>query len=194
MPHKPIDFAKLTILYVYGTLRPGIKEHVVDVPGVMYDLGFYPGVLVNPVIVPRNSFVRCEKVFVTDEELAEIDGYEGYHAKSPTGSLFVRTPFRDGFIYEYNQPIGSRLPIEGSPQDWLVHRGLDSCGSAAYMVNPRRQGQIAAMGFPTCPTAKGLIRLGDNGGPDIRTWEKPKATEVTVSSEPPEEVGVVVNG
>lgn len=194
MPHQPIDFDKLTVLYVYGTLRPGIREHVVDIPGLMYDLGFYPGVLVTDHLTPRNRLVRCEKVFVTDEELTQIDGYEGYHEKAPGSSLFRRVKFRDGFIYEYNQPIGHRLPIDGSPQDWLVHRGLDSCGSAAYMVNPRRQGQIAAMNPPTCPTAKGLIGLGDNSGPDIRTWEKPKATEVTVSSEPPEEVGVVVNG
>lgn len=127
---------------------------------------------------------------MTDEELAQIDGYEGYHEKTPGMSLFRRVKFRDGFIYEYNQPIGHRLPIDGSPQDWLVHRGLGSCGSAAYMVNPRRQGQIAAMNPPTCPTAKGLLPLGDNQGPDIRTWEKPEV----VSNEPPEEVGVVING
>lgn len=199
MPHQPIDFSKLTVLYVYGTLRPGIKEHEVNIPGLMYDLGYYPGVLVTEHLTPRNRLVRCEKVFVTDEELAQIDGYEGYHEKAPGSSLFRRVKFRDGFIYEYNQPIGSRLPIEGSPQDWLVHRGLDSCGSAAYMVNPRRQGQIASMGLPTCPTAKGLIGIGHNGGPDIRTWEKPGAlssssTTTEAVSEPPEEVGVAVNG
>lgn len=183
MPHQPIDFDKLTVLYVYGTLRPGIKEHVVDVPGVMYDLGFYPGVLVNPVIVPRNSFVRCEKVFVTDEELAEIDGYEGYHAKSPTGSLFVRTPFRDGFIYEYNQPLERRMPIPTNPADWLKYRNLSGAGSAAYMVNPRRQGQIAALGISTCPGATKLIGF-------TKPEPTPEATAEPVSAEPPKEVGV----
>lgn len=114
-------------ILVYGTLRPGDTETVL-VPGVLYDLGWYPGIrLLSP---DDGKFVTCEVREVSDEGLEEFDTYEGYDADNPEGSLYLRVPFEDKHIYVYNQDFGSRPVVESG--DWLQHR-RERSGSAALM-------------------------------------------------------------
>lgn len=85
-------------LYVYGTLRPGIEENTAFGKGVMYIInGNFPGVVLGGC-----GFFRYEKIEVPDNKLQALDWYEGYNPDDLSSSLFVRKPFLDGFIYEYN--------------------------------------------------------------------------------------------
>jgi gamma-glutamylcyclotransferase (GGCT)/AIG2-like uncharacterized protein YtfP len=98
-------------VYVYGTLRPG-EPRTVQIPGKLYDLGWYPG-----IILGGDSFVTCEKIEV--EDLDAVDSYEGYHPKFTVDSLYIRRPILDGWVYEYNQEFNpQRLVACG---DWLIY-------------------------------------------------------------------------
>lgn len=99
------------IVYAYGTLRPGIFE-TVEIPGEMYDLGWYPGVKLG---VGSDSKFIAEKIEV--ENLDAVDRYEGYSEKHPEGSLYIRRPYLDGWIYEFNREVNPlRQVLSG---DWL---------------------------------------------------------------------------
>lgn len=113
-------------VFCYGTLRPGNPEKTVIIPGVMYDLGPFPGIHLSE----GPGFV-AEVVEVSDEVLARLDSYEGYYASNPEHSLYLRKRHLDGWIYEYNNesPNGSVVP----GGDWLAHTGRDR-GSAASFV------------------------------------------------------------
>jgi gamma-glutamylcyclotransferase (GGCT)/AIG2-like uncharacterized protein YtfP len=102
-------------IYVYGTLRPGLGQ-TVTVPGQLFDLGAFPGA-VN--IGDSEDSFQAEVIEVDDQQLRSLDSYEGFYADSPSSSLFIRKPYKDGFIYEYN-----RLSIAGRPQitDWLSYK------------------------------------------------------------------------
>jgi gamma-glutamylcyclotransferase (GGCT)/AIG2-like uncharacterized protein YtfP len=122
---KGIVMALGHFVYVYGTLRPGGKElHMV--PGVMFDMGYYPGVKLGAP--DGGKFVVCEKVEVSDTRLAQLDRYEGFHKDDPAHSLYLRVPYLDGHIYVYNQGFEGRRVVEGG--DWLKHKN-QSRGSAA---------------------------------------------------------------
>ncbi len=113
------------IVYVYGTLRPGGPvTHLV--PGVMFDLGSYPGARLETP--ETGNFIVCEKLEVDDEKLSQLDRYEGFDKDDPARSLYLRVPYLDGHIYTYNKSFEGRRSIEGG--DWLAHRGQDR-GSAA---------------------------------------------------------------
>lgn len=99
-------------LYTYGTLRPG-KEGTVKVPGEMYDLGWFPGIKLGS----NQREVVCEKIEVNDWDA--VDRYEGYNENNPEGSLYIRRPFMDGFIYEYNREVDPLKRVESG--DWLEH-------------------------------------------------------------------------
>lgn len=126
------------ILYCYGTIRPGTGPTVL-IPGVMYDLGWFPGVKVNwdavellksgfglPAEAPK--FV-AERIEVDDERLKQLDSYEGYYPDDPNGSLYIRKPYLDGHIYEYNQQLSESHQVVTSG-DWLKHTN-SSRGRAA---------------------------------------------------------------
>jgi len=114
-------------VYVYGTLRPG-KGLTVDVPGLLYDLGSYPGaVLEGPGF---NRSFKAEPVIVDDEMLKRLDAYEGYRPDSPENSLYLRQPFNNGWIYTYNYDLVGRRVIESG--DWLLHRGSDAGSAASF--------------------------------------------------------------
>lgn len=102
------------ILYVYGTLRPD-KGETVKVKGKMYDLGWFPG-----VILGGDEDVVCEKIEVDD--WGSIDYYEGFYENNPEGSLYLRVPFEDGFIYEFNQKINDPNAQHVPSGDWLRHK------------------------------------------------------------------------
>ena len=104
-------------LYVYGTLRPGNTE-IFKVPGALYDLGWFPGIkLVDFIIHGRQAEVSCEKIEVKDWDA--VDRYEGYRPADPASSLYIRRPFYDGFIYEFNQPLLDHKLIKSG--DWLEY-------------------------------------------------------------------------
>lgn len=97
------------ILYVYGTLRPGGQD-TVTIEGQMFDLGWFPGVRLD---LPGE--VVCEKILI--EDWRRTDAYEGYNEKYPEDSLYVRKPFLDGWIYEYNQEFNPVKRVLSG--DWL---------------------------------------------------------------------------
>lgn len=109
-------------VYVYGSLRPG-KGEKFHIPGVMYGLGGFPAVILYK---PRDgeedypTFV-AEKVLVTDKQLTALDNYEGYDPDDEKNSFYLRIPYKDGFIYEFNSSLSSDRVIPGG--DWLEHTG-----------------------------------------------------------------------
>lgn len=119
------------VLYVYGTLRPGVPENCVKIPGVMCDLGWYPGV---KLLSPKDGqFFVAERITVDDEGVRNLDAYEGYNPSSPNNSLYLRVPYMDGEIYVYNSDMKSRKVVEGG--DWLAYT-KEKRGSASDMVQP----------------------------------------------------------
>jgi gamma-glutamylcyclotransferase (GGCT)/AIG2-like uncharacterized protein YtfP len=111
-------------LFSYGTLLPeyapaGIAAAVAKlrpvgrgtVSGVLYDLGDYPGAILDPTPGKR-IFGTVFRLPNNSAVLAELDEYEGFHPSAPHKSLFVRKrcPVRlstgrilDCWIYEYNR-------------------------------------------------------------------------------------------
>jgi len=109
-------------LFVYGTLlQPGnqfagyLSRHCTfiangKVNGVLYDIGEYPGLIVNG----GESFVygsvyRIDK----DELLKKIDAYEGYGPDEEEPNLYIRTMLSilttngsiNAWVYIYNHPV-----------------------------------------------------------------------------------------
>lgn len=118
-------------LYVYGTLRPGgAVTHLV--PGELYELGWYPGL---KLLAPdSHSWVVTERIEVDDEQLSNLDTYEGYDPEDELNSLYLRRPYLGGWIYVYNSKLEGRRLIESG--DWLAHRESKS-GTAADKVIPK---------------------------------------------------------
>lgn len=118
-------------VFVYGTLRPGLNQGVHYVPGVMFDLGWFPGVTLDPD-TPDARFV-VETIEVDDAGLSRLDSYEGYHEEAPDSSLYLRKSVCvDGvtaWIYEYNQGFSDNHErvLTG---DWLAHTNEQSGASA----------------------------------------------------------------
>ena len=107
------------ILYTYGTLRPKRQEFPVYyfVKGVLYDLGRFPGIKLG-----GEDFVVCGKVTVKD--WGPVDRYEGYDPDDHERSLYIRVPYLDGFIYEFNRPVDGYPVIPGG--DWAKHHAEQS--------------------------------------------------------------------
>ena len=110
------------VLYVYGTLRSG--GPTIRINATMYNLGWFPG-----IILGGTDEVTVERVEVDD--LSNLDRYEGYHENDPEGSLFVRRPFLDGWIYEYNGPVNESKKILSG--DFLEFKG-QAKGSANDLI------------------------------------------------------------
>lgn len=107
---------KLHRLYVYGTLMPEDGEKV-DIPGYLYDLGWFPGAR---IMAPDcGSFFKAKMIEVDDARLRRLDDYEAYHEDAPQHSLYIRRPYLDGWIYEYNRSLDGRKLIEDG--DWESH-------------------------------------------------------------------------
>lgn len=123
----------MTHLFAYGTLRPGLAPAEIapavaqlkpigegHLPGTLYHLGHYPGVVLTPVSgeVHGIVFELPEDPQTAATLLAQFDTYEDFHPHSPADSLFVRVQhpvtLADGrslpcWVYLYNQPPGSAL-------------------------------------------------------------------------------------
>ena len=113
-------------IYVYGTLRPGKVSNVSKGRGFLFDLGSFPGVKLDP----EGPEFTVESIEVDDKTLERLDRYEGYRASNPESSLYIRKPFLDGEIYEYNG-VSSGANVESG--DWLIHTGRNQ-GSASSLV------------------------------------------------------------
>ena len=109
-------------LFLYGTLHPDrapaeiaaaarrlIPHRSGTIRARLYDLGAYPGVILDPAApeVPGEVFLVPDAA-----TLAALDAYEDYRPAAPADSLFVRTKtvvtFDDGFcescwVYVYNR-------------------------------------------------------------------------------------------
>jgi len=115
-------------LFAYGTLQPGrAPEEIASVvaklelvgegsaAGVLYDLGEYPGALLDPSSEKR-IFGSVFRLPSDPDLLGALDAYEGYDPDAPNTSLFVRrccmvalTDERElpCWLYEYNREPGS---------------------------------------------------------------------------------------
>ena len=120
-------------LFVYGTLSP---EHAPapiattvgrlrviargHVPGRLYDVGEYPGAIVDYSVTSLIAGIVYEIPDGSDLLLG-LDRYEGFDARHPDASLFLRRTNRitleDGrtvaaWVYEYQGPAhaGSLIP------------------------------------------------------------------------------------
>src|SRR5262249_5270156 len=89
-------------LFAYGTLRPGLATAesadlvrrmlwlgAASVPGRLYDLGDYPGAVLDP---KGDGKVIGEVFQLPDdgEALAALDAYEGFDPSDSSDGLFVR--------------------------------------------------------------------------------------------------------
>ncbi len=125
-------------LFLYGTLLPGLVRPPVaalvarlrpvgpaSVPGRLYDLGPYPGLVPDPA-----ARVRGELSALPDDAalLAALDEYEGYDPADPSASLYRRVEtvaaLDDGravacWVYQYNGDVGRAVRIEdGDYREW----------------------------------------------------------------------------
>lgn len=107
---------KMHKVFVYGTLRTPDPKELVKVPGRLYDLGWFPGALVDET--SKHSFV-AEVRLVSDEQLEDFDHYEGYYPNAPKTSLYIRKPYGDGYIYQYNRDVSRAKLVESG--DWKLH-------------------------------------------------------------------------
>lgn len=106
-----------TKLFVYGTLRPGNAE-TVQIPGKMFALGWFPGVKLSDN--SENTFT-AEVLEIDEANLTNVDRYEGYDPDNEEMSLFVRRPYQDGFIYEFNGKVDNKPQVMSG--DWLQYTG-----------------------------------------------------------------------
>lgn len=113
----------MNTVLVYGTLRPFKNEEIVMVPGKLYDLGWYPGILLggdcgDPELGPADGegYVTCERIHVSEERLRQLDNYEGYDPEYPEQSLYLREKVGEDWIYTYNRSFRGRPVVESG--DW----------------------------------------------------------------------------
>jgi gamma-glutamylcyclotransferase (GGCT)/AIG2-like uncharacterized protein YtfP len=136
-------------LFVYGTLLPHLApEAVVNevrqfkwlgqavASGRLYNLGAYPGAILDPAADTRIIGQVCQ-LPDNPSVLAALDAYEGiYYADHLPDSLFVRTTttvkFSDGreitcWIYVYNRDVGDApLVTDGDYAKIATPSGADS--------------------------------------------------------------------
>lgn len=105
-------------IYVYGTLRTKDPALLVKVPGFLYDVSWFPGALIKAPDC-GSEFV-AERREITDDQLSGFDDYEGYRPDSPATSLYIRVPYLDGWIYQYNRDVTRLKRIESG--DWFEYQ------------------------------------------------------------------------
>ena len=112
------------LLFIYGTLHPDRAPRAIahaarrlasigpaTICGRVYDLGAYPGAILDPAAPP----IPGELFAVPDEAtLAALDAYEDYRPDAPASSLFLRVEttatMPDGshhpcWVYVYNREV-----------------------------------------------------------------------------------------
>ena len=125
-------------LFAYGTLHPEhAPEEVADlvrrfepvgkgtVCGTLYDLGSYPGAVLDDLSTRRISGTVF-RLPAGHDVLPRLDDYEGFDPQVPQASLFIRRLHRadlDGgrtlpcWIYEYIGSTGHAAIIENGTYD-----------------------------------------------------------------------------
>jgi gamma-glutamylcyclotransferase (GGCT)/AIG2-like uncharacterized protein YtfP len=122
-------------IFIYGTLHPGLAPDEIaraveslkpvgegSIGGVLYDLGDYPGALVDATSESRIYGAVFELPGDANILLA-LDRYEWFNPQNEADSLFVRVKheveLRDGraiecWMYVYNmEPDGARVIADG---------------------------------------------------------------------------------
>lgn len=122
-------------ILVYGTLRVGQGAYrtfgldkstrhlgTVRIPGSMYHLGGFPGIVLDGDL---DGFF-ADVLEITDETavpdvLERLDAYEGYRESSPDNSLYLRKEidvpeYGRASIYEINRDMSARPRVQGG--DW----------------------------------------------------------------------------
>jgi gamma-glutamylcyclotransferase (GGCT)/AIG2-like uncharacterized protein YtfP len=111
------------LLFAYGTLQPGLApDEIADVlrelvtvgkgsvPGTLYDLGSFPGAVLESGSSRRISGT-VYRLPADSHILKRLDEYEEYYPESPKASQFIRrlvlVQLVDGrisecWVYEYN--------------------------------------------------------------------------------------------
>jgi len=98
------------------------------VPGRLYDLGDYPGAVLDPQA--EGQIVGDVYLLPPDPAvLVSLDAYEDYDPRYPERSLFRRVPVTvtletgqhlDCWMYVYNRDVAQAAPIEGG--DYVQYR------------------------------------------------------------------------
>jgi gamma-glutamylcyclotransferase (GGCT)/AIG2-like uncharacterized protein YtfP len=121
-------------LFTYGTLRPGYAPEEIAsavaalrpvgegfARGVLYDLGEYPGAVLDPTSDQR-VFGTVFRLPEERDVLRRMDEYEGFDPEAPEESLFVRglheVELESGstlrcWVYGYNGETGSAPAVDG---------------------------------------------------------------------------------
>ncbi len=127
-----------SILFVYGTLRRGLRlhHHMGDasylcearLKGQLYDIDYYPGLIIDP----NANWVTGELFAVDDLILTRLDAVEGYDPHSPTSSDYLRQevtvlkPNDEEFsvlTYTYNHPVQGLSRIDsGDYKEYLKNQ------------------------------------------------------------------------
>jgi gamma-glutamylcyclotransferase (GGCT)/AIG2-like uncharacterized protein YtfP len=130
----------MTYLFIYGTLMPGLRLETemhgarfmgpAQVPGRLFDLGRYPGLL------PGDGHVTGEVYEVDDAHLARLDGVEGVVPGDRAASQYWREgvtvvggPLQGQPVqtYFYNRPVAGCTPIEhGDYRRYIREVGRES--------------------------------------------------------------------
>jgi gamma-glutamylcyclotransferase (GGCT)/AIG2-like uncharacterized protein YtfP len=129
------------LLFIYGTLLPGLEPRAMSdvvlrmsvvgpatIRGKLYDLGFYPGVLLDE----GGGIIKGQIVQVPSDELwRRLDRYEACPLPESADGLFrrVKTAAMTGqgqpiecWVYVYNRDVSGAPLVECGC--WLTHRGL----------------------------------------------------------------------
>jgi gamma-glutamylcyclotransferase (GGCT)/AIG2-like uncharacterized protein YtfP len=133
-------------LFVYGTLRfdlasvetrsllAGVKRiSAATVRGKLYDLGEYPGLILEE----GGALISGEmlELGAAKTQLRALDAYEEFAENAVSQSLFVRTKCRavladgqsvEAWIYVYNQSLNAARLIEGGDYAEVAARPLQS--------------------------------------------------------------------
>jgi gamma-glutamylcyclotransferase (GGCT)/AIG2-like uncharacterized protein YtfP len=127
------------LLFVYGTLIPGLEPAVMSaevrkltplgpatIQATLYDLGPYPGVILN-----QNDTVQGQLMRLASPDLwAKLDEYEGCPLPDSPDGLFQRVKtvatLSDGqkmacWVYIYTRPLDGAKRVQGGC--WMTHRG-----------------------------------------------------------------------
>lgn len=99
---------KTHLIAVYGTLFDE-KAPKDMIPGRIYDLGAFPGYKPD---LDSDDMVFCSIIEVNDENLSQIDVYEGVSAGLYSRQMLETALGRDVWVYTYNGEVDPDRLIE----------------------------------------------------------------------------------
>jgi len=129
---------------VYGTLQIGQPNHDAYLKKAKY-VGEFESLPIFNFYSVRNQFpaitrgghtsVFMEVFEVTNEMLEEIDRLEGYSRSNPDISMYTRqeidTPFGQAYVYIYNRPVKTLIPIKNT-HHWKDYAGMNKSLNVIY--------------------------------------------------------------